>query len=314
LKPWLDAHPHTLDDRFKDKVLMPGLIDPHLHLMLGAIQFGTTWIAPESWKLHDAEAPATRSQDEYRTRLRQAIQDAKGDGKPIFITWGWSEPEHDHMTRQLLDEIEPIRPVMIWQRSVHEAIFNTAALDYMNLKKENGPKHSETEFNWEEGHFVEEGLFEVVIPRLAPYLINPKFVDSGFARNLDYFTYNGVTTAGDLSTGQVDWDLEVGALTRNFADKNAPLRTVLIPAARALSLVKGGLDKSFDFVDGKMSTTDAPRQFVYGKRIKLFADGAMFSQLMQVFPPCYIDGHEGEWITPQDAFEAETRKYWNEGY
>ena len=40
----------------------------------------------------------------------------------------------------------------------------------------------------------------------------------------------------------------------------------------------------------------------------------MFSQLMQVFPPGYTDGHEGEWITPKDAFEAEARKYWNEGY
>ena len=28
LKPWLDRYPHEVDDRFADKVLMPGFIDP----------------------------------------------------------------------------------------------------------------------------------------------------------------------------------------------------------------------------------------------------------------------------------------------
>ena len=156
---------------------------------------------------------------------------------------------------------------MIWQRSVHEAVFNTAALDCMKLEKDDGAKRQRDGIQPGTGAFGRRGLFEVVVPRLASYLMAPDFVDPGFARNLDYFTYNGVTTAGDLSTGQVDWDLEIGALTRNFVDKSAPLRTVIIRAARVLSLVKGGLDESFDFVDGKMSTTDAPRQLVYGKRI-----------------------------------------------
>ncbi|WP_206484246.1 hypothetical protein [Thalassotalea sp. G2M2-11] len=44
---------------------MPGLIDPHVHPLLGAIQFGTTWITPESWLLHDTTVPATRDVDTY---------------------------------------------------------------------------------------------------------------------------------------------------------------------------------------------------------------------------------------------------------
>ena len=31
LKPWLEEHSHHLDETFADKVLFPGLIDPHLH-------------------------------------------------------------------------------------------------------------------------------------------------------------------------------------------------------------------------------------------------------------------------------------------
>lgn len=313
LEPWLEAHPHRVDRRFDDKVLMPGLIDPHLHPLLGALQFGTVWITPESWKLHDETVPATRSPGEYRQRLEQALA-AEDDGAPLFITWGWSEPEHGPITRADLDEVAPDRPVMVWQRSVHEAVFNTAALEYMKLTEADAEGFSETEIDWTTGHFVEAGLFEVAVPRLAPYLLAPEFVDSGYSRNVDYLKANGVTTVGDLSTGQLDWDMEIAALERNLVDTGAPFRTVLVPAAYALSLTKGGLESSFEFVETELGRTDAPPQIVYGKRIKLFADGAMFSLLGQVAPPGYIDGHQGEWITPQEQFEAQAAMYWKAGY
>lgn len=46
LAPWLEEYPHEIDRRFADKVLMPGLIDPHLHPLLGAIQLQVDWLTP----------------------------------------------------------------------------------------------------------------------------------------------------------------------------------------------------------------------------------------------------------------------------
>lgn len=314
LKPWLDSHPHRIDTQFEDKVLLPGLIDPHLHPMIAAIQFGTVWIPPETWVLHDATVPAVTTPTDYREILADAIRSAEGDGKPLFLTWGWSEPEHGPMTRDDLDRIAADRPAMIFQRSVHEAVVNTAAIEYMGLDESDTEGYSDTEVNWSDGHFVEAGFFEIVLPRLASYLFSPEFIDPGFARTTDYLVSNGVTTVGDLSTGQVDWNLELGALERNLVDKAAPFRTVLIPAAFALSITQGGLEESFNFVDKELSRNDAPPQLVYGKRIKLFADGAAFSLGGQVEPPGYIDGHEGEWITPKDEFRAQAERYWRAGY
>ncbi|KAG1647385.1 hypothetical protein GQR58_030637 [Nymphon striatum] len=53
VRPWLDAHPHTVDDTFADKVLMPGLIDPHLHPSLGATLLPTHFITAMKWDLPD---------------------------------------------------------------------------------------------------------------------------------------------------------------------------------------------------------------------------------------------------------------------
>jgi hypothetical protein len=49
------------------------------------------------------------------------------------------------------------------------------------------------------------------------------------------------------------------------------------------------------------------------RQAKLFADGAIYSQLMQVRQP-YLDGHKGEWMMDEAVFERAFRVYWDAGY
>ena len=49
------------------------------------------------------------------------------------------------------------------------------------------------------------------------------------------------------------------------------------------------------------------------KKVKLFVDGAMFSQLMQMSDG-YLDGHQGEWLMQPELFEKAFRIYWDAGY
>jgi len=49
------------------------------------------------------------------------------------------------------------------------------------------------------------------------------------------------------------------------------------------------------------------------KQVKLFADGAIFSQLMQLNGG-YTDGHKGEWIMDPEFFARSFRVYWDLGY
>lgn len=314
LKPWLEANPHTIDDRFKNKVIMPGLIDPHLHPLLAAIQFGAVWITPEAWSLHDELVPATNTPEQYMTRLKAAFEELKDDGKPMFITWGWQETDHGPITKAILDEISTDKPIMVWQRSTHDAVFNTAAIKYMGLTKEDVKDKSESEVNWDKAHFVEAGFFEVALPRITQYIMTPDFLRAGFSRNADYLTAGGVTTVADMATGQVHWDSELAIYQANNVDRNVPYRTVLVASAHLMALTNGGLDKSFELIDSAMSTPAESRQLVHGRRIKLFSDGAMFGQMMQVGEPGYIDGHHGEWLTPLEDLTAQSRKYWEAGY
>ena len=51
----------------------------------------------------------------------------------------------------------------------------------------------------------------------------------------------------------------------------------------------------------------------FPKQIKLFADGAIISQLMQM-KDGYLDGHKGEWIIPPAELEKRAKLYWDAGY
>src|SRR5690606_38284690 len=52
----------------------------------------------------------------------------------------------------------------------------------------------------------------------------------------------------------------------------------------------------------------------FSKSVKLFADGAMFSQLMQMNHPGYIDGHHGEWLMSPEVLAEGVKVFWNAGY
>jgi predicted amidohydrolase YtcJ len=71
LKPWLDANPHTIDDRFADKVILPGFIDPHLHPFLAATTLYDVLITAMEWRLPWGTFPAVRGRDAYLARLRE---------------------------------------------------------------------------------------------------------------------------------------------------------------------------------------------------------------------------------------------------
>lgn len=311
LQPWLKTGPYRIDDQFKDKVLLPGLIDPHLHPLLGALQFGAVWITPEAWDIMGEKTPATIGHTAYMAALKAAFAAEPGTD-PFFMTWGYSAETHGEMSRQILDGLSTTRPIMIWQRSAHEIYANTPMLAYLESKGVTEAKLSgNPQVDWAKGHFWEDGFLKGALPGIAPVLLAPARVDKLFLKTRDYLNYNGITTVADMNTGGTDWALEIGALKRNFDTPDSPVRVRLTPDAGVLTALKGEAG-ALQFI------ADAAKQnsghLFTNNAVKLFADGAMFSLAMQIRPPGYIDGHQGQWITQPPALEALARRYWNAGY
>ena len=305
--PWLNKHAYTVDDRFADKVLCPGFIDPHLHPSMAAVLLPMEFITAMRWKLPWGTVEPVTDEAGF-TRRMQALHNDKAPDEPLFI-WGFHPLWHGAMDRARINAISAQRPIVVWHRSFHELYMNDAALTMAGITEEG--LRPDSQIDLAAGHFYENGL-AFAINRLNPWILAPDRYQAGLARLKQVVHHGGHTTIGDLATGLFDFDTEADALAQHLDDDSVPFRTRLV--AHAARMARGGrsLDEAVAMADSLVERNTHRLQF--GKHIKLFSDGAFFSQLAQMQPPGYIDGHHGEWLMPPDTLREQVLAYWHAGY
>lgn len=118
-----------LDDRFADKVLLPGFVEGHAHVMEGTL-WRETYVGAGDRRAPDGRhVPGLRSVDAVIVRLRQA-SDAQADPDRLLYGWGY-DPLHlqgARLTRHDLDRVSTTRPVMVHHASLHITNVNSLLL------------------------------------------------------------------------------------------------------------------------------------------------------------------------------------------
>ena len=311
LEAWTRDRQVTVERRFAKRILMPGFVEPHIHPMQTIMMLPIPFISPEEWQLPGKAYPAARGKAQYEQRLREAL--AKSQDK-LFITWGHHKLFHGDMDRAELDRIAPDRPVVIWQRSFHEIIANSKALDLLGIGTEASfqaefakPGIDPSHADFATGIVHETALFNG-IEKLRPYLFSPAKVQQGLADMRQMMLENGVTTSADLAFGGFGGPEMESKLFKSLYDQPAtPSRILAIPVA---PLVTG---EPNEWLKQMKAKHDSPK-FFFSNRVKLFADGAFFAQYMQMNPPGYSDGHEGKWLTEPEELQKQTERFWNAGW
>ena len=307
MAPWFHHDDHVVDDRFVDKVICPGFIDPHLHPAMGAVLLPMEFVTAMRWKLPWGEVVPVTTAEGFDARVRQ-LHNEKEPGEPLFV-WGFHQLWHGPMERERINAISSERPIIIWHRSFHELYMNDGALALTSINESDVRPGSQIDYR--AGHFYENGL-GFAIRRLNPWLLAPDAFAGGLERMKQVVQHGGHTTVGDLATGIFDFESETSAMARILDGDDVPFRTRLV--AHAASLSAGGLsvDEVVALADGLPERNS--HRLTFGRHIKLFCDGAFFSQLAQLQGPGYIDGHEGEWMVAPDALEESIRAFWHAGY
>lgn len=320
MAPWQHGRNVRVDERFADKVLMPGLIDNHVHPFLGAILLPTEIIAPEAWRMPDGSVrPAANSPQEYRARLEERLA-ARPDKGEWFISWGYQPSEHGRLFRAELDALCPDRPVILWQRSFHETYLNSCAIDKLGADLAAIGAHPQIDLA--NGHFFETGN-KVVTSKLMGHLLRPEWYHKGLGMLASLMHQGGITTAADMLFGATGPDFELDAIDQVIESPGRPVRIVNIADARGFANRSEGkgmgppderpaFENALPFIEALPART-TPR-VSFARAVKLFADGAMFSQLMQMRAPGYMDGHHGEWLMSPRVLADGVRTFWREGY
>ena len=306
LQPWLSKHDHEIDEQFKNSFIVPGLIDPHLHPSMAAVLLPTYFITAMEWKMPWGTTPATRSPTEYDERLKEAL--SKPTHGELFITWGHHNLWHGPISRSRLNSIDSKTPIVVWNRSFHEVCMNDAALELLEIKQED--VENATQIDFEKGRFYEIGL-GYAIQKLNPYILAPEVFKEGLLKLKEVVHFGGQTTIADMAVGLFDFEAELNTQAALYENEDTPFRVELI--AHATVMQSGNSIEQAEELIAKLPERNSHR-LNFGKRVKLFTDGAFFSQVAQLMEPGYIDGHHGEWLSTPEQFEDNARVFWNKGY
>ena len=307
MEPWLQYDESVINTTFADKVIMPGLIDPHLHPIMAAVLLPMQFITGLEWRLPWETVNATVTPEGYRDQLRAGHNNSAADTP--FFTWGYHSHWHGEINRQLLDDIFGDRPAVVWQRSFHEVYLNSAMIAQLGIKEDKVRGRPQIDFS--RGHFYENGL-GYAINKLNQIIMTPEWLAIGLERLKKVVHFGGQTSVGDMAVGIFDFDLEWHAAQNIVDSPDTPFRVLCVPHASAISSKQGGLPQSLEFI--KSLPERNTHRLTFSNKVKLFTDGAFFSQLAMMQAPGYIDGHLGEWLTAPEEYEAIARLYWLEGY
>ena len=287
----------TLDTRFADKVLMPGLVEGHAHLLEGGM-----------WNFvyagfHDRRGPDGRlwpglqSFDALIVRLREAQAELTDPDQPLFA-WGF-DPIHfgtARMTVQELDQVSTTRPVVVLHASVHLMNVNSAMLQLAGIDADNptegiakDPQGQPT------GELQEMAAMFPVFATVGNVYFEAGQSEAGIYNFGLLAQLAGVTTSADLSNNLAED--AIASLVKATSDPQFPLRL-----APAYSPMRDLDRRGPDCVRQAMLHNSDKLHF---GQIKMVIDGSIQGFTARLRWPHYYNGAaNGLWvISPQQTRE-----------
>ncbi|MDA9147250.1 amidohydrolase [Gammaproteobacteria bacterium] len=299
-----------VDASHENNIIVPGFIEHHIHPLLAGITMNSEIVAIDDWDVPHKKSAGVRDRDGYLKRL-STIENNMSDAEELLVSWGFHHYFHGKLTRQDLDLISKDRPILIIHRSFHEFIMNSSALNLFGITEKDLDHLNKEEKNlasFKEGHFAERGLI-AVMPKVMKYIAAPQRIIAGLKITEKYIHQNGITLIANPGSMH-DKNIQK-AKNFVFGDKETPFRSLYIPSALYM-LEHTDILNLLEETKKQLSWGQGKVEFL-PNHIKLFTDGAMYSQNM-VLRDGYLDGHQGAWLMENDIFKDAFRLFWDEGY
>lgn len=295
-----------VDQRFKDKVLLPGFVEGHSHIMEGMM-----WSLPYVGAF-DRRSPEGKlvkglpDVDAIVVRL-QETEAAMTDPEAPLFAWGF-DPLHIgsvSLTRQDLDRVSTTRPIMVVHASFHISNVNTIVLQRAELDRttnisgvvmgKDGEPSGEVQ-----GIAARFRVFRV----LGTNPLSGNLTADDVNRYASSSCIQGVTTITDLHNDLADLTIEV----YRAASRRADFSVRLVPAMASVShSPEQGVEKIKAL---KASNND---KLHYGI-VKLVVDGSIQGFTARLRWPGYHNGApNGLWYIAPEELPSIVAAYHNAG-
>ncbi len=298
------THPQaTVDRTFAKHTVTPGLIDPHMHVLLGSMLYAHPLAPPWAMAVPGGELAGYGNREVFLDRLREIVASAPDDDSNIVV-YGYHNLVHGDLDRRVLDDISPSRGLLVWHYSAHDFYLNSAALEQGGAT----PAMAETFHGVDvmadgtlSGRIYEDAM-PWIMQHFGGDILAPAALARGAAQYRAVIRQGGITTTADLAWGAFDLALENQFITGLWQGRELPFSLHLVPEKRAFQRAFGERAPS---VIAAMAKGEQAAPAPVLPRVKFFTDGAFYSQTMRLTAPGYLAGQshgtQGLWVTEPDA-------------
>lgn len=298
--------PATVDRRYEDAVIFPGLVEAHAHIMTGAMWQHTYVGFYERTSPDGRRWPGCESIEAVLARLAEAAS-ALADPDAPLLAWGLDPINFpgERLNRRHLDTVSATRPIMVIHQSFHLATVNSRVLQQDGITRDTTMEGVVKDPDGEPNGELQEPPAMALV-RSVPADLRTSF-DEATLRNFGADARNhGVTTIVDLGNQNL-LDEDYVSRTRDVVESaDFPARLSLFhmgasgPAAEALPRVLE-----------LRGTNSAKLQFGH---VKLLLDGSIQGFTARLQAPGYLpDDRNGIWLMAPEAFEASFRTFHEAG-
>ena len=299
----------TLDDRFADDVLMPGLVEGHSHLMAGGL-----WMFPFVG-FHARTAPDGKvwsgcvDFEAVIERLRD-IEATMTDPAAPLLAWGFDPIffGRERMTVHHLDRVSNTRAVVVLHASQHLMNVNTAALAQADITRDTEIEGIARFESGEPNGELQEFAAMFPITRLTGNIFRVAGATESSLRMFGQMAQHaGVTTATDLVNDLSDFNH--ASLAKVTAEPDFPVR--LVPAY--ISMVESaGIDAGIARIRERRAAGND--KLHYGL-VKIVVDGSIQGFTARLRWPGYFNGApNGIWILPPAQLKATIAQFHAGGF
>ena len=285
--------PHEIDDRFRDKVILPGLVEGHCHSREGT-GWDETYVGFYDRTDPDRVVhPGLRSIDEVVGRLQEAER-ALPDADEPLLAWGLDPLFFGgrRMVADDLDRVSTTRPVLVLHQSGHIINANRALMRRAGISRDTNVMGVMKDAAGEPTGELQGPVLRSMLYRAAGRDRGIAFGDSrGLWRFARSAQIAGVTTATDLANELAEET--VAGQVAATSDEGYPLRVVPAfigmsrPAPEGVEWVKSLIPRGNE-------------RLRYGL-VKLVLDGSIQGFTARLKWPGYYNGAEnGLWYIDPD--------------
>ena len=265
------AHPGAaVDEAFANHTITPGLIDPHMHVLLGSLQYSMPFATPWPMAGPDGVIPGYDTRDAFLARLAEIVAAAPAGDSPVFI-YGYHNLVQGDLVRADLDAITSDRPLFVWHYSTHDFYLNSKALDYAEVDASMHKQFEGVDLD-EQGELTGR-IYEDALPYLfrniSEDVFNPLAIGRGAKNYFAIMRRAGVTATADLAYGAFGRRVEDGVIAATWSLQNSGFRLYMVPEYRAFAKEFG--DEAPQTV-AKMAAGEIATAAPVLPRVKFFTD------------------------------------------